>query len=264
MKAVSGSGDKAPKQADSARQAFQKLLNSKRLTFQAFDTFPIPVLIFNAGGAVVFANRAMLELNGIEDPGLIAGKYNLLEDRESIDLLEHRESLERVFRGEALTIQDFRPPIQDLVKRGMLRRKPFESALMEAHFSPIKDKGSLVFVVCAFVVKSIYRGKPEVARAKEYLSLNWRGKFDSEATAQALNMSVAQLYRLFKQHTNMTPGEYHLQCKIEHIKEKLGDMSLTVKEALEACGENSGGWILKVFKKVTGVTPGEYRMRNMV
>ena len=43
-------------------------------------------------------------------------------------------------------------------------------------------------------------------------------------------MSVIQLYKLFKQHTYMTPGDYHNQTKVEHIKEKLTDKNLSVKE----------------------------------
>ena len=72
-------------------------------------------------------------------------------------------------------------------------------------------------------------------------------------------MSVAQLYKIFKQHAGMTPGKYHLQCKIEHIKEKLSDKNLTIKEAFAACGEDGNGWISRVFKKVTGMTPKEFQ-----
>ena len=226
---------------------------------QAFDAFPIPLQIFNAQGAMVFANRAMLELYGIDDPDLIVGKYNLLEDRVCNDLFGYRESIEKAFKGKELTIPDFKLPVQDLVDRGILKEKPFESALMEARFSPLKEKDSLMFVVCVFIVKSIYRGNPVVTRVKEYLSLNWRGKFNPKATAEAHNMSVAQLYKLFKHHTDMTPGEYHLQCKIEHIKEKLADKNLSVKEAFASCGEDGSGWILRVFKKVAGVTPAEFQ-----
>jgi len=77
--------------------------------------------------------------------------------------------------------------------------------------------------------------------------------------AKAVNMSVAQLYSIFKRHTGITPGEYHKKIKIDHIKEKLADKTLSIKEAFAACGEDSQGWMLRVFKEITGMSPKQYR-----
>jgi AraC-like DNA-binding protein len=58
----------------------------------------------------------------------------------------------------------------------------------------------------------------------------------------------------------MPPGEYHKKIKIEHIKEKLADKSLTIKEAFAVCGEDSRSkFAKKGFKKLTGMSPSEYR-----
>ena len=246
---------------DNAR-VVNTLLSDKKLTFQIFDTFPVPTEIFNAKGTIVFANRALLELNGIKDADFIIGKYNLLNDPVCNDLMGFRESIQKAFSGEMVSIPEFRPPIQDLFDRGIISEKPYESALMEVYLSPIKNKDALRYVVCVFIVKTIYRGKPELARAKEYLSLNWQGKFDQRTMAKSLNTSVSQLYRLFKEEMEMTPGEYHKQCKVEHIKEKLADRSLSVKEAFKVCGEDSRGWMAKVFKDYTGLSPAQFRKQN--
>lgn len=246
-------------QVNAANKSFNNLLENRPLAFESFDVLPFPIDVFAADGTAVFINRASMELYGIPDPNLIIGKYNLLTDPVCNDRMGLRETIARAFGGEKVSIPDFIPPVQDLVDRGIIREKPYESALMEAHFSPVKNEGDLVFVVCMFIVKNIYRGKPEVVKAKEYLSLNWRGKYEPKKTAKTLGMSVTQLYRVFKEHTGMTPGDYHQQCKTEHIKEKLADRSLSVKEAFEACGEDSRGWMLRVFKGYTGFTPTKYR-----
>jgi len=240
-------------------KSFQRLFDKNEFSLQTFNLFPLPIEIFAPDGTTIFVNSAFLELHRIPDADMILGKYNLLNDPVCNDQMGLRETIERAFRGEEVLIPDFRVPIQDVIDRGIIKEKPFESAIMEVYLSPIMDKGKIIFVLCVFVVKSIFCGKPEVAKAKEYLDLNWRGKFEPHTTAKSLNMSVAQLYNLFKKHIGMTPGEYHKICKIEHIKEKLADKSLTVEEAFRACGEDSKGQIARVFKKITGLSPARWR-----
>lgn len=216
-------------------------------------------MVLDPDGKIIFLNKALLELYSIKEPLSVIEKYNLLDDPVFNGRTKLCESIRKVFNGETVRISDYRTPIQELLDSGVLREKPYESDLMEIYLSPYRDSGNNVFVVCVSVIKEIYRGKPDVARAKAYISRNWRGKFDPRATADALNMSIAWLYRLFKENTGMTPGQYHQQCKIENIKKKLRNRDMTIKEVFEACGENSGGWILSAFKKVTGLTPTEYR-----
>ena len=92
------------------------------------------------------------------------------------------------------------------------------------------------------IVKKMYCGKPDLARAMEYIDIHWQGEYDKEKIAQALGMSVAKLYRLFKKYMGITPGDYHKRVKVEQIKEYLADMSLSVKQAFAECGEDSRGW----------------------
>jgi AraC family transcriptional regulator len=117
----------------------------------------------------------------------------------------------------------------------------------------------LYFVVCVFVVRNMYLGRPDVVRARDYIDQNCQGEYNAEAVAQAAHMSVPQLYNLFKHHIGITPGDYHKIRKIEKIKEKLADRNLSIKEAFAACGEDSRGWVLRVFKDITGMTPKQYR-----
>ena len=216
-------------------------------------------MVLADGGKILFLNKALLELYGIKDTLLITEKHNLLTDPVCTDLMKLRKSIRKAFTGEDVIVNDFRSPIQQLVDSGIISEKPYESDLMEVYLSPYMNSGNYICVVCVFIVRNIYRGKPEVARAKAYISQNWKEKFDPNKTANYLNMSVTQLYRLFKKHIGMTPGEFHRQCKLDHIKEKLSDKTLSIKEAFMDCGENSHGWIKKVFKDATGLTPAQWR-----
>jgi len=236
--------------------SFQAFIESKELVFQMFDMFPMPVEVFTPDGLSVFVNRALLELNGIPDAGLIVGKYNLLNDPMLKG--QYGEIFERAFRGETV-FSPFNPPGDALVDCGVIDEKPYETANMDVSFFPILNDGALAYVVAVFLVKAVYQGQPSVARAKEYIESHWLDEHDPKGVSKSVNMSVSQLYHLFKKHTGMTPGEYHKKYKVERIKEKLADAGLTITEAFAACGEDYQGNFRKVFKKITGMSPKEYR-----
>jgi AraC-like DNA-binding protein len=207
----------------------------------------------------VFSNRALIEFSGTSDASLITGKYNLINDPVCNDQLGMREGIQKAFRGEYCIAQNYPVPIQDLVDRGIIKEKPFEKATMDYLLYPVWKDDKLHVVVCVFVVRSMYFGRPDLARAKEYIDNHWQDEYDPKALAKAVNMSVTQLYRIFKQHTGMTPGDYYNKAKIERISKKLNDKNLSIKEAFAACGADSRGKMARVFKQITGFSPTEYR-----
>ena len=252
-------------------KSFQMLIENKELMFQFVDMLPAQIEIFTPDGIAIFCNRATLEFNHITDAGLIVGKYNVLKDPILNDQMGLRDVIHGAFRGETVN-GTYSPPVQDLVNRGIVEEKPFESAVLDFYFFPIWDPPSgledevpsrvtrkLDFVISVCIVKNLYQGRPDVVRAKEYLDTHWEGEYVPEDIAKSMNMSVSHLYKIFKEHTGMTPGDYRKKVKVEHIKEKLADKNLSVKEAFAACGEDSQGWILRVFKKMTGLTPAQWR-----
>ena len=250
-------------------KSLQTLYESKELMFRILETFPVPVEIFSADGTTVFVNRAFLDLNGIEDSNSIVGKYNLLKEIEGDAQLRLQDGIQRAFDGETVLISEFTASAQDYVDLGIVKEKPFEAAVMDAHLCPVylgtaQDSGELCYVVCVLIIKSIYRDKSHVINAKKYIDLNWQKKFDPKALALALNMSVNQLYLLFKRGTGITPGEYYKNIKLERLKEKLSDKNLSVKEAFAVCGVNSQGRFARVFKAKTGFSPSAWRKQCTV
>ena len=247
---------------NAVKEAIAKLRGSRKLLFQVLDMFPIPIEIFEPGGTSVFFNMASMELTKISDANQIVGKYNLLDDPVCNDQMGLREEIRRAFRGETISIPDFIPPIQDLVDRGVINEKPFEKAFMDLFMYPVWNGEKLAYVVCIFLVKNLYKGRYDVLKAKEYIDKYWYRDFNPKSLARSVNMSVSQLYRLFKQHTGLTPGEYYRKCKIDHIKEKLLDKSISISQAFAACGENSRGAFARVFKEITGMSPRQFRAQN--
>jgi len=243
-------------------QSFQMLLENKELVFQLLDQFPFTIEIFSSDGKSVFINQAGLRMNNIPDASFIVGKYNLLNDPVCNDQMGLREDIRKAFNGETVSAHDVSLSIQDLVDRSVIGEKPFEKALSDLYLYPIKNNGKLVFVVFVCIFKKLYYGRTEVAKAKEYIDEHWRGEFDAQSVAKIVNISVTQLYKLFKQQTGMTPGEYQKKCKVERIREKLADKNLSIKEAFAACGEDSQSRIARVFKKLTGLSPAEFRKLN--
>ena len=237
---------------------FQFMLSNPALAFQAFDLFPLPIEVFAPDGTTVFANRAGLEWLGIADKSLLIGKYNTLKD-PVMEQMGVKDVIQKAFQGNASVAYDVNIPVQDLVDRGVIEEKPFEKSFTDWHFCPVKDGKKLAFVIFVCVIKKIYLGSPYVAHAKEYIDTHWKEEFNSKALALSVNMSKTPLYDQFKKETGLTPGDYYRKCKVEHIKEKLADDSLSIKEAFAECGEDSKGSFLKAFKKHTGFSPREFR-----
>jgi AraC-like DNA-binding protein len=239
--------------------SFLSLINKPELSFQFYDMFPFPVEIFDADGTTAFLNRAFVDWNGMTDANLIVGIYNLINDPVCNDELNGREYIQRAFRGEFVFWPDFPVPIKDLVDRSVIDETPYETASTDLFFFPIWNGDKLAFVVCVFIIKQMYQGKPDVAKAKEYIDQHWLDEFKPDAVAKAVNISPAHLRALFKQHTGKTLNDYYKKVKVDHIKEKLADKRLSITEAFDACGVDSRGQIAKTFKELTGMSPTEYR-----
>jgi len=239
-------------------ESFQTLIRNPELTFQFFDMLPTPIEIWGSDGTTIYVNQACMEMVNCKDASLLVGKYNLWNDPVCLEIMS-KEVIDRIFRGEHVTFPDFPAPIQDVKDRGVIDEKPWEAATMDLYFLPIWDGDTFTCTICFFTVKSMYKGRADIVDAKKYIESHWQEEYDQNAVAKSVNMSVSQLYNLFKQHVGMAPGDYYKQVKVKHIKEKLADKTLTIADAFAACGEDSRSSLRKVFKEMTGVSPKEYK-----
>jgi AraC-like DNA-binding protein len=81
-----------------------------------------------------------------------------------------------------------------------------------------------------------------------------------EDLAGELNLSVSHLHHVFKEHTGLSPYQYHLQLKIQRAKEMLHDSRLPVKHIARILGFQDVYHFSKMFKKKTGVSPLKWRL----
>jgi len=239
-------------------EPFKDFIGSPEQMFQFLDIFPMPIEVFTADGTTAFCNKFGMNFFNIKDTSVLVGKYNTLHD-PAVDASFGREKMERAFKGEFVSWVDLSVPIQSVVDQGRAEEKPFEAAFMDVYAMPVWDDERLSKVIFIFNLNRMYQGIPEVAAAKEYIDSHWLDKFDARAVAKAVNVSYSTMAHLFKQHAGMTLQDYYQQVKVEHIKDKLADKSLTVAEAFSFCGEDSRGAIAKTFKNLTGMTPTEYK-----
>jgi len=243
---------------------FRALIGNEGLNYQLLDLLPIPIEIFASDGMCIFYNRACLELNGVADANDVVGKYNLKNDPVCLGILG-QETMDRIFRGEAVPIPDFPVPIQDAVDRGVIAERQYEAATMDIFCLPIWDGDVFVCTITFYTVKNMYQGRADIIRAQKYIDEHWLDEFDIDTVARAANLSKRHFQRIFKEITESTPFEYYQEVKIEKIKEKLLDGNLSIEQAFTACGvDYRGKTYLNLFKEKVGMTPAEYRKKNNI
>ncbi|MGI6307041.1 MAG: helix-turn-helix domain-containing protein [Dethiobacteria bacterium] len=129
-------------------------------------------------------------------------------------------------------------------------------------FPLVNADGVVECFAAVFIFKKIYRGKEEIALAKEYIETNWQEPFDLSETAKVAYLSKAHFTKLFKKHTGVTPHEYYTNYKISKLKEKLLDTNLSIAQAFAACNMDYNGHSARVFKNKTGLSPSAYRKKS--
>jgi AraC-like DNA-binding protein len=98
-----------------------------------------------------------------------------------------------------------------------------------------------------------------IRQAKSMLEADLDGALAMNDLVSKLAISVTHFYRLFKEHTGMSPYQYHLQLRINRAKEMLHGTNLTVKEIAGKLHFESEFHFSKLFKKKTKFSPTAWR-----
>lgn len=230
--------------------------------FRVVDLLPIPVQVFRASGEAVFINQAVLRAWNVKDARQIIGSYNLRSDPLVNDRHGLRSHIERAFSGETVLVPDVRIPLEtfwESYPKADATADPGAIYTDILNF-PLRDAaGRLSYVVSIFLTSRVYRGRTEVARAREYLENHWRARYDADALAEQVGLSSSQLSRVFKQETGQTPYGYYQEVKVARLKELLRNSDLSVSQAFTACGLEHWGNATRFFKERVGLTPTQYR-----
>lgn len=255
-------GNNVVTQQSHMQQTFQVAFEDEGLFEKIIDLFPYPIQIYDANGTSVMVNQALLNNHNLKDPFLIVGRYNVFNDPLVVKY-GIIEDIKRVFKGDSIQLNNIKLPMDELIEFYGIEGLDFDALYQDITAFPILDSQKKVkYVVAMMIEKKIYRGKTEIVKAKEYFDLNWKEPFDINDVAQRVGLSKSHFTRLFKKYEACTPHDYYTKLKIEKIKEKLLDKSMSISQAFSVCGIDYNGHYAKVFKTKTKLTPSEFRNIN--
>lgn len=98
-----------------------------------------------------------------------------------------------------------------------------------------------------------------VCRAKSLLETQIEAIPSIKSIAATLGLSTTHFYRVFREHTGLSPYQYHLQLRIERAKQMLRGTSLSIKEIANALAFESPFHFSNAFKRKTGMSPSQWR-----
>jgi transcriptional regulator GlxA family with amidase domain len=103
-----------------------------------------------------------------------------------------------------------------------------------------------------------------VCQAKSLLETQMDAIPTIDKLAGSLGLSTRQFYRIFREHTGLSPYRYHLQLRIERAKRMLHGTNMSIKEIAAALTFESPFHFSKVFKQKTGLSPSQWRQGETV
>ncbi len=243
---------------------FQSLYENKELFKEIVKNFPYPMHICAPDGTILLANEAFLKFAKISNPERLYKKHNIMMN-PALERWGIKDFVMRAFKGETIHVYDIKVPYQEIVERlGDNKEIVTESLFQNISALPIRNStDELLFVVFIFITSRSYKDIDEIMKGKEYIDTHWKEEFDISKLVNAVHMSKYHYIRIFKQHTGMTPYNYYQNVKVNKLKEKLCDRSLSIVQAFSECGLDYGGNFSKVFKQRIGISPLKFRNRVM-
>ena len=117
----------------------------------------------------------------------------------------------------------------------------------------------LVYASALMTDKSRTR-QEQIIRAVRYkIHQNWSDNLDLEKLASEQNVSYVWFRKAFKDVMGISPGQYHLNLKIEKAAQMLQETTLLVAEVANQAGFESEFYFSRIFKKKMNVKPSDYR-----
>jgi len=103
------------------------------------------------------------------------------------------------------------------------------------------------------------RDSTRVQRAVAYLHQHLAEPLDLDQLAEVSDLSRSHLTRLFRHHTGHTPMTYLRRARVEHARQLLADVDLSIKQIARRCGFDDAYHFSRVFRQIDGLSPTLYR-----
>lgn len=101
-------------------------------------------------------------------------------------------------------------------------------------------------------------GVEHVQHACDYIAKHYANRISVEDVAMHLGICRSQLYRIFKQHTAMSPQKYLTEFRMRQACNLMSSRSMTVKEIAYSVGFDDPLYFSTVFRASMGQTPTQY------
>ncbi len=80
-----------------------------------------------------------------------------------------------------------------------------------------------------------------------------------EEVAGALNMGYSKFRKLFRDYTQLSPGQFRMQHRLKKAMLMVAADNRPIKEIAYTLGFESPQYFSRIFRKKTGMSPGEFR-----
>ncbi|WP_018704775.1 AraC family transcriptional regulator [Anaeromusa acidaminophila] len=110
----------------------------------------------------------------------------------------------------------------------------------------------------ANVLTEYKRDNKLVNKAKEMIYSKMDDVMSLDEMCKEFSLSKFQFIRLFKAYTGISPYQYFLFCKVNHVKQLL-EKNKDIYSAVVECGFVDLSHLNKHFKKIYGITAFEYQ-----
>ncbi|QWX83160.1 helix-turn-helix transcriptional regulator [Cellulophaga sp. HaHaR_3_176] len=112
--------------------------------------------------------------------------------------------------------------------------------------------------------KQISRKGKMISDVEKYIQKHIRLKLNFNDVAKKFNVSYSLLRKLFKENTNMTLKQYHLELRLNKAKNLIKESDLSFSEIAFQCGFENLQSFSKTFKARENITPSIFRKRKML
>lgn len=97
--------------------------------------------------------------------------------------------------------------------------------------------------------------------AKFIIRENVDKEINFKELASSLNLGYSYFRKMFKKHTGVSPGQYHLHLRLMRAKELLLSTDMSIKEVAYETGFESTHYFSRLYKNKMGVPPSEVRKK---
>lgn len=98
-----------------------------------------------------------------------------------------------------------------------------------------------------------------VEKAINYIKCNYSHDLSIQEIADFVEIDRSHLFRLFKLHTDLSPQQYIINCRLSKARELLQTTDFTVEEIAHSVGFEYLSYFFRIFKKETKLTPLQYK-----